>query len=75
VTRGAYDGLALDGTAQYLAEAPALQVDEDGETIGATPAPDSEVVTENVPVPEAPRDEADAPTGQATLADFGGDRR
>jgi hypothetical protein len=60
---------------QSLAEAPVLRVDEDGETVTATPAPDSEVVAENVPVPEAPRDEADTPTGRATLADFGGGHR
>jgi hypothetical protein len=75
VTRRAYDGPALDGTVQYLAEAPALQADGDGETIAATPAPDGEIVAENVPVPEASNDETAAPTGQATLVDFGGDRR
>ncbi len=79
MSRRSYDGPALDGTVQYITERPAALGDDDsGETVEATPDPDGEVTTENVPDfgpgPESPATTPDRPaaTGQTTWGDWEG---
>lgn len=65
-----YEGKPLDGTEQYISEAPYWQ-DEDSETVYVTPPePQGEERTENVPVPDEQPDPPER-TGQTTLADWG----
>lgn len=69
-----YSGPALDGTVQYLNEAPYWA--NDGETVDATdPEPPGEERTENVPVPDGGRRDRDGPVddvdGQTTWDDWG----
>jgi hypothetical protein len=84
VTSREYDGPELDGTVQYLAEAPHWQAgDEDdgdgdrdespaAETVYATPPePDGEVTAENVPVPIVTPPDV---VGQTTFADWAGEQ-
>lgn len=49
--------------------------DSAGETVAAPPAPEDEVVAENVSVPVVPSDGIDPSTGRATVADSRGDCR
>jgi hypothetical protein len=62
-----YDGPALDGTVQYLGEAPHWQ--GDGETVAVSETPDGKVSATNVPVPGA--DRPDDVDGQTTFDDWG----
>jgi hypothetical protein len=68
--RASYDGSALDGTNQYITEAPYWQDDSDGETVevlGDEAA--GEETFHNVPTPG---DDAGPDTsGQTTIADWG----
>lgn len=74
-----YDGDPLDGTVQYLGEAPYWG--GDGETVAATDRePEGEVETEGVPMVgddgrDDDRGEVERPeqTGQTTLDAWGGD--
>jgi len=62
-----YDGPAVDGTVQYLGEAPYWQ--GDGETVGVVDDTETgAVTTEGVPEPD-PRPET---SGQTTLDEFVG---
>lgn len=66
-----YDGPALDGTVQYITEAPAWQ--GEGETVDATdPEPAGTETTENVPVPDGGERPGVDAEGQTTLEDFAG---
>lgn len=61
-----YDGPALDGTVQYIGEAPYWN--GDGETVEVVDDSEcGEETTENVPVPDGRRDLE----GQTTLDDWG----
>ena len=63
-----YSGPALDGSVQYITEAPAWQ--GDGETVDATdPEPEGEETTENVPVPDDCPERPDI-DGQTTFDDW-----
>ena len=65
-----YDGPALDGSVQYIGEAPHWQ--GDGETVDVVD--DSEVgeeTTENVPVPDGGTKRPDV-DGQSTWSDWEG---
>jgi hypothetical protein len=68
-------GARATGIVQYLAEAPVRLADSAGETVAAPPAPEDEVVAENVSVPVVPSDGIDPSTGRATVADSRGDCR
>lgn len=64
-----YDGPALDGTVQYLSEAPHWQ--GDGETVDVfDDEPTGEETVEDVPVPDGGDRRPDV-EGQTTLDDWG----
>lgn len=65
-----YDGEPLDGTVQYLGEAPYWQGGDEDDVVYATPAeePGSET-TENVPVPSEGSEEL--PHGSESAVDRG----
>jgi len=66
-----YEGPALDGTVQYLGDAPHWQ--GDGETVDVVDdTPLGEETTTNVPDLQVERPDVD---GQSTWADWGGDER
>jgi len=70
MTARRYEGEPLDGTVQYISEAPHWQ--GDGETVDATDGdPNGTVEAENVPVPDSGRDRPDV-DGQTTLDDWAG---
>lgn len=62
-----YEGPDLDGTVQYLSEAPYWQ--NDGETVDVTPEETGEERAENVPIPGKPNIENI--DGQTTFDDWG----
>jgi hypothetical protein len=69
MSRGSYEGPAIDGTVQYISEAPAWQ--GEGETVDATdPEPVGEERTTNVPIPDGGSRRDDL-GGQTTLDDWG----
>lgn len=62
------DGIEIDASVQYLAEAPHWQ--GEGETVDVVDdEPTGEETTENVPTPGAERPDVE---GQSTLDDWGG---
>ncbi|WP_459191845.1 hypothetical protein [Halosimplex sp. J119] len=64
-----YDGDPLDGTVQYITEAPAWQ--GDGETVDVVDDTElGEERTENVPIPDGGERSEDA-DGQTTLDEWG----
>lgn len=66
-----YSGAPVDGTVQYLGEAPHWQ--GDGETVDVTPDDSGQITTEGVPdVGGVERPDVE---GQSTWADWGGDQR
>jgi len=71
MTARRYEGDPLDGTVQYISEAPHWQ--GDGETVDVVDDRDDqgEVATENVPLPNGGRDRPDV-DGQTTLDDWAG---
>jgi hypothetical protein len=69
VSGRSYDGPALDGTVQYISEAPHWQ--GDGETVDVVDdEPTGEETVEDVPVPDAGDRRPDV-EGQTTLEDWG----
>ena len=46
-----YEGEALDGTAQYITERPALEDEADEVAYATDPEPETEATTEDVPMP------------------------
>jgi len=65
-----YSGPALDGSVQYLDEAPYWQ--GDGETVGVVDdTPTGEESVEDVPSPDDSNPEVPDVDGQSTLEDWG----
>lgn len=69
MSRRAYEGPAIDGTYQHIAER--AFGDPDGETVDATPtAGAGEETVEDVPIADGGRDQPDV-DGQSTWDDWG----
>jgi len=70
VTGASYEGGPLDGTVQYIGEAPHWQ--GDGETVDVVDdEPTGEETAENVPVPDGGTERPDV-DGQSTWGDWEG---